>query len=333
MTNGTGGRTVPADALILLGEIHTCLVPDSGTLNATEVEGLLAALMPGSLVSTRARPIPLAISPTTVCGVDCRLATVSGATVHAIGTVATEAVVYGGRVLQSCARTTVRRAEQTQRQPWSHYLSRVGVTEVVTKTKPGTPEDLADGFLAVPEIADTLDLCSISERTLAAVRVHPLLDQQQPLLAGSTRLRWVARYAGTDAEPEVRMRLEDGALRTVRVTVRDPADLPLAQRFCADLAVHDWLLTAAGTAIEETNRHPAGSAESARILSAILEHLAHLWMPGVHSPPGLRELWKQLHAEPGFDRQWRMSVGQLRDRLAVATLAALRDAKVAAAPW
>jgi hypothetical protein len=55
-------------------------------------------------------------------------------------------------------------------------------------------------------------------------------------------------------------------------------------------------------------------------------------MPGAHTPPVLRALWKDLQNDPGFSRQWNTLVGRLRDNIAVATLSALRH-KIFDAEW
>jgi hypothetical protein len=321
----------PERTLIVLGEVRTCLVPASGALSRVEVRNLLA-LKPGRPVRSWERPIPMAISPTMLVGVDCLLATGSGARAESRGAVATDAVVVGGRVLQSSVRTAVVRASRPQREKWEHYLRGGGVTEVINKIKSGIGTDLVDGFLFRPAGPDTLDLASISERLLAKVRLDRGLDQRSPLLVGSTRLRWTARVGEVQA-PHVEFRLEDDEVRTVQITVRDIGELAAAQQFCADLAVHDWLLTAVVNAVEEADRYDTASPDSARVLGAVLEHLAHLWMPGAHTPTQLHGLWQQLEVRPGFTRDWESRVHQLRNRLSVATLAALREAKVATTNW
>jgi hypothetical protein len=321
----------PERPLIILGEVRTCVVPAAGALSRVEVRDLLA-LKPGRPVRSWERPIPMAISPTMLVGVDCLLPTGSGAKAESRGTIATNAVVVGGRVLQSSVRSVVVRAARPQREKWEHYLRSGGVAEVINKISSGIGPDLVNGFLYRPQANDTLDLGSISERLLAKVRLDRGLDQRSPLLAGSTRLRWTARLGEVDA-PSVDFRLEDDEIRTVQITVRDIGELAVVHQFCADLAMHDWLLTAVVNVVEEADRYDTASQESARVLAAVLEHLAHLWMPGAHTPPQFLGLWQQLEMRPGFTRDWESRVGQLRNRLSVATLAALREAKVATTNW
>ncbi|MBL1073164.1 hypothetical protein JK358_02015 [Nocardia sp. 2] len=326
-----------SDPLVLLGEVRTTLLPHSVALSAREVERLLA-LLPGQRVSMRERPLPLGVSPTAAEGVDCNLATVSSSKSRAVGTVASHAVVTGGRVGQSSACTRVVWAEKTNRLAWSHYLARLGSVELIHRIGDDTVAavDLTEGFLEASS-ATTLDMGSISERLLAQVRMSDLLDQQPRLRTAPTRLRWAARVAPPVAG-EVRgrtlfaFRLEDEATRSVRIMVPTVRDLAGAQRFCEDLALHDWLLTTLGNALADAD---AAGPERDTVpgLLPLLEDLVHLWMPGAYTPPRLRELWIRLETDPGFTKQWTAQVGRLRDRLAVATLEALRTAKISTAKW
>ncbi|MEV6770787.1 SCO2521 family protein [Nocardia sp. NPDC051030] len=325
------------DPLVLLGEVRTALLPNSAALAAREASALLS-LLPGQRVLVRERPLPLAVSPSSAVGVDCQLATVSRSESRVIGTVGTHAVLVGGRVLQSSSCTRVERAAVSNRQRWSHYLTRVGSVELIHRLGDDTAAavDLTEGYLEGSS-ATTLDLASTSERLLTRVRMTPTLDQKPPVRTAPTRLRWAARVA-PPVEGAVRgrtlfaFRLEDENTRSVRIMVPTVRDLAGVQRFCEDLAVHDWLLSTLGAALADAD---AGGPDrdSLERLSPLLEQLVHLWMPGAHTPPRLRELWTRLENDPGFSRQWTAQVGQLRDRLAVATLEALRSAKISTAEW
>ncbi|MEU7764230.1 SCO2521 family protein [Nocardia sp. NPDC049190] len=323
--------TAPASSgtapLILLGEVRTCLVPDSTALGRDMLEELLA-LIPGRRMRWRERPTTLATSPTTAVGVDCQLATRPGGGVRGVGTVATNALVVGGRVLQSSVHTTVVAAEASSRQTWSHYLTRVGVMEVISRITDTTGAELASCFLATGEPPEgTLDLASISQRLLARIRMDMRLDQHPPMQTRTARLRWAARIADVP-QPILTFQLQDELVRTVLVTVRDESELAVAHRFCEELALHDWLLTVADSVVEEADLYPPSSPESAELIAPLITHLAHLWMPGAHAPAPLRGLWKQLDHEPGFTREWQARVGQLRDRMSVAILAAMRPSTI-----
>lgn len=304
--------------LITLGEVRTCLVPASATLHRAEACGLLA-LLPGRQVRWRQRPGTLAISPAVSVGVDCALVRSDAGPVRVVGTVAVRGIVTGGRILQSSACTHVVTVPERRRQTWAHYLCRPGQTEVIDRIGDhgAACVGLADGYLDGLPSATDLDLASIGERLLARLRAAPSLDHHAPLQATTTRLRWTATLGGS-AGPNLRFGLDDDMVRSVRIIVRNPAELVAAQRFCEDLAAHDWLLTVADGAFEEADRFPASSRERSAIPAAVLEHLAHLWMPGAHTPVGLRALWKDLQSNPGFSRQWTVLTEQLRDRLRVA---------------
>uniref|UniRef100_UPI0024541E1A SCO2521 family protein n=1 Tax=Nocardia wallacei TaxID=480035 RepID=UPI0024541E1A len=294
--------------------------------------GELLALMPGRAVRWRERPGTLAVSPTTAVGIDCDL-TLGEQVARVVGTVATNVVLAGGRVLQSSARTRVVRAEERRRQTWSHYVSQKGVAEVISRIpeRATAGAGLADGYLDGPGGGDILDLASISERLLARIRADARLDQSPPVRAGTTRLRWAARVGGATA-PTAALHLDDDVVRSIRLTVRADTDLDAAQRFCEDLAAHDWLLTVLAGALDEADRFASHSRDRMDILAPVLEHLTGLWMPGAHTPAALRTLWKELQTEPGFSRQWNTLVSRLRDSIAVATLDILRH-KVFDADW
>lgn len=320
-----------AHPVCVLGEIHTCLLPSRSVLDTSAVVELLGAVKPGSAVTSRERPVPLAVSPSRVEGVDCLLVPASGKQVHIIGTVTSHVVVIGGRVLQSSALTAVTAAENRARQPWSHYLSVPGTVEAVSKLGPGAGARLADGYLR-PGGGDRLDLASISQRLSTAVRVDPRLDQGLPFRAGTTRLRWAVEIGAPEQRPGFVFRLDTDTQRSVRLIVPE-TEVAAAQRFCEDLAVHDWLLTTIGQVADRFG--PTGQDVGAILdqLAPVLEQLAPLWMPGAHTPAALRRPWERLEADPGFTRQWTARVGQLRDRMTTATLHALRNSKISSSDW
>ncbi|PXX65584.1 hypothetical protein DFR70_104649 [Nocardia tenerifensis] len=324
--------TGPDSPLAVLGEIHTCLLPSRNVLDLPASSELLSAVQPGSTVSSRERPIPLAISPNRVEGVDCDLIPLSGKHVHVIGTIASRAVVVGGRILQGSSQTRVTRAQEAARQPWSHYLSMPGTVEAVSKLGDAPAGRLADGHLRAHE-EDQLDLTSISQRMSTFIRVDPRLDQRMPFRAGTTRLRWAVEVDPDANElPRFAFRLVGKRVRSVRLTMAEP-DMAAAQRFCEDLAAHDWLLT---TISQMADRGGASDHETDMLLDQLvpmLDQLVPLWMPGAHASPGLRRLWAELESDPGFTRQWTARVGQLRDRVTTETLKALRHSKIISHDW
>lgn len=321
MTSSNGAAVEPMAAF---GAVRTGLLPHSRPLNPEAVDTLLA-LVPGRQVASRKRPVALAMSPAVSVGVDCKLA-IPPRFVRGVGTVATSAVVVGGRILQSSARTLVAASAHDRRRPWSHYLSRAGVVEILSRLDDDsvTPPALAEGFLTEYAGAGTVDLPSVSERLMSTVRMSPLLDQGIPMRSGTTLMRWAA-FVGDVSEPSVAFTLERDQRRTVRVAVGSERQLTAAQRFCEDLAVHDWLLTIAGDTLERAARFPSNSAESIGELIPLLEHLMHLWMPGAHTAEPLRPLWDQLETDPGFSRQWHALLGHVRDRIAIKALGYLHS--------
>ncbi|WP_054815059.1 SCO2521 family protein [Nocardia arizonensis] len=321
MARGAGAQprtpTPVSPTLAAFGEVGTALLPTATALRRSEVEELLE-FHPGRRAHWRERPVSLGISATTAEGVDCVLAAPGHPAVRAIGTVALRALVIGGRVAQSSAQSFVTRAASDKRMPWSHYLTKDGVLEVITKVTEETGGRLSEGFLAAQSSAQTLDLTSITDRLLVRIRMDERLGGEPPLKVGSTRLRWVARVGAVPAS-QIAFRVHDDTRRTVLLLVPSEQDLAVAQRFCEDLAVHDWLLSAVASVIERADLAGPGSPASAEILAPFLQHLAHLWVPGVHSPRQLRAPWRQLQDDPDFTADWRRSIDHLRNRLLVAT--------------
>ncbi|MFB7720525.1 MULTISPECIES: SCO2521 family protein [unclassified Nocardia] len=318
------GRRVSQAPLAALGEIRTCLLPHSTALDGQGTEEFLA-LVPGASVSRRERPGPLAFSPPRAVGVDCHLSRGDAAKARIVGTVASTAVLVGGRLAQMSSHVTVVRAPQQQRRSWSHYVGRVGTVEVIgtLPDREGADQQLTDAYLAAsgPGI---LDIASVCARQLDELRKSPLLDQNPPLLAPITRLRWTARM-GRERGTSVFFRVgDDERPRSVTVTVQHAEDLPAALRFCQDVAAHDWLLTVINAKVLAADGFGGGYDRQVEVLAPVLEHLAHLWMPGAHVPDSMRALWRNLQSDAGFSRQWDTKVAQLEHRIGVATYYAAR---------
>ncbi|KAF0846345.1 SCO2521 family protein [Nocardia caishijiensis] len=309
--------------LVVLGEIRTCLLPHSLTLDDRGTVELLATVA-GATVVRRERPCPLAFSPRHATGVDCHLGWGPNAntTARVVGTVASTAILTGGRIAQVSSHTTVVRAQQKKRMPWAHYIARIGVTELVGELPDSTAagKQLAAGYFAPPG-ATTIDVGSICARQLDNLRASPVLDGHRPLRAPTTRLRWNAIVGGTTG-PAVSMRIEDEEFRTLRVTVKESTDLPAALRFCEDVAVHDWLLTVIDARVRAAEGLDEGRQVAA--LAPVLEHLTHLWMPGAQVPTAMRAPWRDLQTVAGLSKQWTARVEQIQRRIDVATYHAVR---------
>lgn len=312
----------PPGILAMLGEVSTALLPTATALQHGEVRELLE-FSPDHRVRWRERPVSLGISPPVAEGVDCGLAVARHPAVRAIGTIALRATVVGGRIVQSSARCSITRSASDKRQGWFHYLSRVGVLEVMTRVTHETPARLAEGFLGDRPSSATLDLTSPTDRLLGRIGLRRL-DNEAPLRAGTLRLRWAARV-GDLPRAQVALRVHDDLTRTALIVVPTESELDGVQRFCEDLAAHDWLLTVAADAVERADLAGPGTAESVDILAPVLEHLAHLWVPGAHTPAALRDLWAQLAEEPDLAAQWLRTVGHMRNRLLVSTWKAMHE--------
>ncbi|MFF3572318.1 SCO2521 family protein [Nocardia jiangxiensis] len=316
--------------LAVFGEIQTCLLPSRQVLDTPASVELLSAMKFGSAVISRERPVPLVISPNRLEGVDCNLAQyradrAGGKRVHVIGTVASRTVVIGGRVLQGSSQTMVIRARGSDRQPWAHYLSRPGTIEALSGS--ASSGSLVDGYLR-PTAEDLLDLTSICGRMSNLTRVDPRLDQRIPFRrAGTTRLRWAVEV-GEPSEHALpfSFRLDDDTVRSVRI-VLPQEHIGEAQRFCEDLATHDWLLTTIGRVAGRFGAFETQPDALLDELSPVLDELVPLWMPGAHASPRLRPIWEGLESDPGFTRQWTARVGQLRDRMTTTTLKVLQHSK------
>ena len=313
--------------MLILGEVRTCLLHNSGPLprNATtELLGLLS----GQQVLFTERPIGRAVSPEMAVGVDCRLAAEPRAKARAVGTVISRASITGGLVLQGSAMTRVHRTASNHRLAWSHYMARPGVVEVIGKV-PATA--LASGYLADEFPVSTLDLGSVSEHVIASVQRRPQLDHVTVIRARPTRVRWAAVVRDADA-PTAKVAVTGETVRTVSLEVRED-QLGLVAQFCEDFALHDWLLTTLGQVVERAERGGFAGQEPIDILGSAVERLLHLWMPGAHVDPVMCTIWDALDRRPGLTRQWNARVSWIRDQIALKTLQALEVSRRGSAEW
>lgn len=309
--------------MLILGEVHTGLLQNSTSLPPAGCEGALG-LFRGEAVRRSERPIAHAASPDLLTGVDCRLATASGARVRGVGTVAHRATITGGQVLQGSAVARLAEGEASHRLPWSHYLARPGRVETIGGTDWA---DLAQGFVTGPPAArtatpaPTLNLGAISGRVMDAVQASPFVDRSPPFRAPRTRLQWVAVTTSDDAD-RIAFRIESEQVRTLqlRCTV---GETDAVGGFCEDLALHDWLLTTLLAMIERSRIGGESRAHTVERLRPAIDHLLHLWMPAARVSQDLLELWDYLERWPGFSRQWRVSVDRIRDQIAASTIALL----------
>ena len=301
--------------------MHTALLQNSTALPQHQVTALLDKST-GVDVRRFERPIAHAVSPDTLTGVDCTLPTAVRRETRCIGTVLGHTSITGGHVVQGAARTgltAVRR--HGKRLPWSHYLSRPGTLEAVGKTD---LPDVAAGFLTGPRQTTTLDVGAISRRLIDETQASTLLDRARPFRAQRTTLRW-ALFPEV-GPPSARFTIEDATSRTLTVRLAEP-DVVAVAELCADLALHDWLLTTLVALIEKHLTAPGPARERVRNLGPAIDCLLHLWMPAARLPATLLPLWQSLDHHSGLSRQWHTSVDRLRDQLSLQTMSMLEAAR------
>ncbi|MFF0491575.1 SCO2521 family protein [Nocardia sp. NPDC004068] len=318
--------------LVVLGHVGTSLLPSPNVLDIPATIELLSTIVRGSRVTSRERPVPLAISAPRVEGVDCVLPVSHGRSIRGIGTVLTRALVVGGRISQSSSLTTVIAAEGGTQRPWKHYLASAGTVEAMSGLGSEAGARLALGHVR-KTTRDSLDLGAISGRMTMELRMDDRLAHAVPFRTAETQLRWAAEVVPDRTRaPVFAFTLESSAVRSVRLRVGE-TELPAVQRFCEDLAVHDWLLTTLTELLSAPGHHGHIEHHPETTLALVLEHIVPLWMPGAHTPPQLRSLWADVEQDPGFTLQWSARVNQLRDRMAAATLDLLRRSKAGTSEW
>jgi hypothetical protein len=310
---------------VAIGEIRTGLLRHSGSLARADVATLLA-LVPGEPVRQSERPIAHAVSPDIADGVDCALATGADGRgrVRAVGTLLTQAVVVGGRVVQSSSLAWVDPAGTQRRRDWAHYTAQPGVIETITKTDTG---QISAGFLAGGENEDCLDPGAVCERLARRVQSSPLLDGKAPLRFQWTRLRWSARFGADPAGgpgSDARFVLVDDSMRTLSLGV-PAARLDAVVELCRDMALHDWVLSTLTRRVERLYAPERDRERAVAWLRPVIDHLLHLWMPGARVADDLAAVWEGFERRPGFSRQWDTAVARVRDQVALHTLQLLGE--------
>ena len=253
---------------LTIGEVHTGLLLTSTAVSADTAAALLAVL-PGGSVRTRQRPVRYSWSPEVLTGVDCLAPIADSREVRLVGTSATRVSLTDGHIVQAGTHATLRHEPTGRRRPWAHYLAQPGVLEVL---ETASVEALATGFLSGPATMTALDLGAVNVRALAAIQRSTQLDHNPPFHSRRTRLRWSAEFA--ENRQEMVFTLGADGLRTVRLRTEEPDPRALAD-FCADLALHDWLLSALVGLVDRAvaRSRPAGE------LIGILRRRNASWKP------------------------------------------------------
>jgi hypothetical protein len=303
---------------LTIGEVHTGLLLTS-TAVPTDTAVELLAIVPGGSVRTRQRPIRYAWSSEALTGVDCAAPLAEHREVRIVGTPATRVCLTDGRIIQAGTHATFHQDSTGRRRPWSHYLAQPGVLEILGKV---SEDSLATGFLGGPSTANDLDLGAVNVRALSSIQRSEHLDHTPPFHSRRTRLRWSAETS--DGDQGIAFTLGADGLRTVRLRAPEPDPRALAD-FCADLALHDWLLS---TLLDLVDRAVARSRPAAELIDMLrpgIDHLVHAWMPAAHVSRTLDRIWQELDLRSGFSLQWQKTVERIRDQLSVGLIEALQS--------
>jgi hypothetical protein len=302
---------------LTIGEVHTGLLLTSSAL-PTEAAAALLAIVPGDFVRSRQRPVRYAWSPDVLTGVDCQAPSDGHREVRLVGTPATRLFLTDGHIVQAATHAAVQPEPGGQRRPWAHYLTRPGVLEALG----GAADDhLAVGFLAGRgRQSAALDLGAVNARALAAIQRSDRLDHRPPFRSRRTRLRWSAE---TGPGEELVFTLGADGLRTVRLRTGVTSPRALAD-FCADLALHDWMLSALLDLVDKAMSRSRPAAELIRLLRPGIDHLVHAWMPAAHLDRSLIGVWQEFDRRAGLSLQWEKTVGRIRDQLSVGIIEALQ---------
>lgn len=302
---------------LTIGEVHTGLLLTSAAVPADTAASLLA-ILPGAPPRSRQRPVQYAWSPDVLTGVDCLAPTADRREVRLVGTPATQVSLTEGHIVQAGSRATLVHEPTGRRRPWAHYLARPGVLEVLGTE---SDENLAQGFLAGPATMTALDLGAVNIRALAAIQRSTELDHNPPFRSRRTRLRWSAQAPGPG--PEMIFTLCGDGLRTVRLRTGESDPRALAD-FCADVALHDWLLSALLDLVGRAMARRRPASEVIRLLRPGIDHLVHAWMPAARAEQTLTGIWQDFDLRSGFSLQWQKTVERIRDQLSVGIIESLQ---------
>ena len=318
--------------MLLLGEVRTALLQHAAAVSPEEAERLLW-LREGEQVRRATRPLSLVISPDMYTGVDCHLPAgrpQAGRMVRptrCVGTTVSRVTLTGGRVLQGSTFVRVVKGAVNDRMPsWAKYLSDLGTVQTIGRVD---WSEVTRGHLAQELAATSLNLGAISGQLLDTVQTRPQVDRRPPFRAARTTLRWAAVDATVDAKASrVQFTVERDGLRTLAVGVADE-QVPHLVALCEDIALHDWLLTTVTEMVDRSRigehgrQLPSEAAAVIERLRPVIDHLLHLWMPGMRAHRTLADVWELLEHRSGMSLQWQATVNRVRDQVAVTTVSLL----------
>jgi hypothetical protein len=299
---------------VVVGEVMTALLGTAAALDEVGAQTLLTRLVLGNKAEPFGYPVQRVKSADLSFGIDCHLATPTGARPRTIGVAAAHAVLTGGHVLQAAAHARIVAADSQPRRRWSYYSARPGFVDVQGKA---APEDLARAFLETDPDGAVLDLAAVAKQVVDEVNeaVEEELQGEVALHSAPLTFRWVARVASTAGMPVVEFVRRPDRTFQVNAVTNPQYLIPLA-RFCEDVALHSWLLSTMTEAFRDSTKALDGLGE----LGSALEFLGHLWSPGEALDERLMPLWKQLEKRLYMSRGWQNQVAQVRDKIALLTL-------------
>jgi hypothetical protein len=307
------GRVDDPAAGLMLGEIRTGLLQNSGPIRS-DVAATLLALMPQQMVRQWSRPVRHAASPEVLTGVDCVLPSAINRELRAVGTMATDVRITGGHIVQAATRVRLVAAREHRRLPWSHYLTAPGTAETWGAVRDA---DIVTGFFRGQSRPETLDLASPSAHRMNTLQASGLLDGAHTYRPERTRLRWAA--AVTDGPLGVTFSLESPQVHTLWLEV-PPELIAGVASLCQDVALHDWLLSSVIALIDRADVGTRDRRAVVKTLAPGIDHLLHAWLPGARIGDELMTYWAEIDRRSGFSRQWDAAVQQIRDQVALATV-------------
>ncbi|GAB2845017.1 SCO2521 family protein [Actinocorallia aurea] len=295
--------------MVFLGEVRTGFVRHSRSLTEPEAMSLLT-LAHGKSARYAGYPRPVVMSSERLTGLDCLLPTARRREVRGVGTAVSGAVLNGGRVLQSHARTTLVPAVQGLRHNWSYYLARPGVVESLKRLN---AEDAAAGFAHRGRTG--IDLGAVASRTMAAIQAAPILDGRPPIRAAVVSWRWAF---SPGARTPVRLTIPDDRSRLLLIGGdHDAADV---MGLVLDFALHDWLLSTVEDVVARADLESEASGRAQQRLRPVLIHLLHHWIPQTRVSEDLLPVFAALDRARGLSRRWDNAVRRIRDRFRLAEI-------------
>ena len=149
---------------LTIGEVHTGLLLTSTAVSADTAAELLA-IVPGSSVRTRQRPVRYAWSPEVLTGVDCSAPLAERREVRVVGTPATQLSLTDGRIIQAGTHATFR---HDPRRPPSSVGALPRSAGSARSAREGVRGKPGGRVPCGPATATALDLGAVNVRVLAA---------------------------------------------------------------------------------------------------------------------------------------------------------------------